>query len=108
MEKTRSYRVSDFTQLEITCRDCESKLSFKMARKTAESEIKNALFGWRTCPSCGSSWGTGQGDVRYQALAMVLEGIFEARRHDAISNYDLQDHHDVPRVHVSLAAPEAD
>jgi hypothetical protein len=108
LEKTRSYRISDFTSLEIICRDCGSKLTFEMSREKADSEIKAALFGRRSCHACGSVWLVGQNDVRYQALEMILEGLFEARRHEAVSDGEVESHHDVPRVLVSLVAPDSD
>jgi hypothetical protein len=108
LEKTKSYRISDFTSLEIICRDCGAKLTFKLSREKADSEIKASLFGRRTCPACGSVWLIGQNDLRYQALMMILDGLFEARRHDAINDAGVESRHDVPGVLVSLVAPDTD
>ncbi|HEY3987926.1 MAG TPA: hypothetical protein VGM02_01425 [Acidobacteriaceae bacterium] len=108
MEKTKSYRISDFTALEFACRDCGSKMSFPMSRERAESEIKAAMFGRRTCAACGSMWITHQNDARYQALTMIVEGLFEARRQEAMPDDEVSNHHDVPGVLVSLVINESD
>jgi hypothetical protein len=108
LEKTKSYRISDFTSLEITCRDCGAKLTFKMSNEKVQSQITAILRSRRTCAACGSIWLIGQNDVRYQALEMILDGLFEARRHEAVSDGEVESHHDVPRVLVSVVAPDSD